>query len=95
MERFNKFLYGFIPGLLLPVIFIWIYLSVVYPIEGVSVFEVVKQLFPGVMMGKILLLSIVPNLIGVFIFYKQDSFKLGIGMMVGALPYLSSAMFMM
>ena len=47
------------------------------------------------MLGKLLLLSIMPNLVGVFIFYKQDNFKLGIGMITGALPYLVGAMFML
>ena len=94
MQRFNRFIFGFIPGILLPVLFLWIYLSRFYPAD-LSFFEIIKQLFPGVMLGKLLLLSIMPNLIGVFIFYKQDNFKLGIGMMLGALPYFVTAMFMM
>ena len=94
MQRFNRFIFGFIPGILLPVLFLWIYLSRFYPAD-LSFFEIIKQLFPGVMLAKLLLLSIMPNLIGVFIFYKQDNFKLGIGMMTGALPYLVTAMFMM
>ena len=69
MQRFNRFIFGFIPGILLPVLFLWIYLSRFYPAD-LSFFEIIKQLFPGVMLGKLLLLSIMPNLIGVFIFYK-------------------------
>lgn len=95
MSRFNRFLYGFIPGLLLPVLFLWIYLKRFYPLEDAAFFEIIKQMFPSVMLGKLFLLSIMPNLIGVFIFYKQDNFKLGIGMMVGALPFLIMAIFMM
>lgn len=94
MQRFNHFLYGFIPGLLLPVLFLWIYLSQFYPVDA-SFFEIIRQLFPSVMLGKLFLLSIMPNLVCVFIFYKQDNFKLGIGMMLGALPFLVMAMFMM
>ncbi len=94
MYRFNRFFYGFIPGILLPLLFLWLYLSRFYPAD-IPILEIVKQLFPSVMLGKLLLLSIMPNLIGVFIFYKQDSFRLGIGMMIGALPYLIAAMFMM
>ncbi|NLO69624.1 MAG: hypothetical protein GX102_01450 [Porphyromonadaceae bacterium] len=94
MSRINHFLYGFIPGILLPILFLWIYLNRFYPTDSVF-FEILKQLFPSVMMGKLLLLSIMPNLVGVFIFYKQDNFKLGIGMMLGALPYLVAAMIMM
>ena len=94
MSRFNRFLYGFIPGLLIPVIFLWVYLSRFYPVDA-PFFEIIRQLFPSVMLGKLFLLSIMPNLVGVFIFYKQDNFKLGIGMMMGALPFLVMAMFMM
>lgn len=94
MYRFNRFLYGFIPGILFPLIFLWIYLSRFYPID-IPILQIIQQLFPSVMLGKLLLLSIMPNLIGVFIFYKQDSFRLGIGVMIGALPYLIAAMFMM
>lgn len=71
---------------------LWLYLSRFYPIEA-SFVDMLRQLFPSVMLGKLLLLSIIPDLVGVFIFYKQDSFQLGIGMMVGALPYLAMAMF--
>ncbi len=94
MYRLNRFLYGFIPGILFPLIFLWIYLSRFYPID-IPILKIIQQLFPSVMLGKLLLLSIMPNLIGVFIFYKQDSFRLGIGVMIGALPYLIAAMFMM
>jgi hypothetical protein len=94
MEKFNRFLYGFVLGLILPILFIWLYLSVNYP-SDFSFFEIIQLLFPSVLLGKILLLSITPNLIGVFIFYKQDSFKLGIGILIAALPFLLSAMFML
>lgn len=94
MKRFNHFVYGFIPGLLIPVGFLWIYLNRFYPADS-SFFDTLKALYPGVLLGKLLLLSIMLNMVGVFIFYKSDSFKLGIGMMVGALPYLIAAMLMM
>lgn len=90
----NHFLTGFIPGLALPILFTWFYVSRFYPLD-LPFFDIIKQLFPGVILGKILLLAIMPNLIGVFIFYKQDNFKLGIGFMTGALPYLVAAMFML
>jgi len=94
MKRYNHFLYGFVPGLLLPVVFLWIYLSINYP-EKIPFIEIIKRLFSGVMLGKLLLLSIFPNLIIVFVFYKQDSFKLGIGFMIAAMLYLIVALFMM
>ena len=94
MVRFNHFLYGFVPGLLLPVSFIWVYLNQFYP-GDLSFFETLKQLYPGVLMGKLLLLSIMPNLLLVFVFYKTDSFKIASGMMIGGMPYLISSFFML
>ena len=94
MKKFDHFLYGFIPGLLMPIGFLWIYLNRFYPTD-LTFIEILKQLYPSAMLGKLLLLSIMLNLVGVFIFYKQDSFRLGIGMMMGAMPYLIGALMMM
>lgn len=94
MNRFNHFLYGFIPGLVLPVLFMWAYLSRFYP-GDTSFFETIKQLYPGVILGKLFLLSIMPDLIFVFVFYKSDSFKIATGMMSGAMPYLIASIFML
>lgn len=94
MARFNKFIYGFIPGLLLPVIFMWIYLNRFYP-NDLSFFETIKQLYPSALMGKLFLLSIMPDLLFVFVFYKSDSFKLATGMMLGGMPYFIGSIFML
>ena len=94
MERFNHFLYGLVPGLLLPVLFMWVYLNRFYP-EDVSFLETIKQLYPGIILGKLMLLSIMPDLLFVFVFYKTDSFKIATGMMVGGMPYLVASIFML
>jgi len=94
MARFNHFLYGLIPGLLLPLAFMWVYLNRFYP-DHLSFFETLKQLYPGVLMGKLLLLSIMPNLVLVFIFYKSDSFKIATGVMIGGMPYFIASIFML
>lgn len=93
-HRFSHFLLGFLVGIFLPALFIWIYLKIINPFET-SIVETVKVLFPSIMMGKILLLSMVPNMLGTFIFYKQDNFKIGIGIMAGVMPYLLMAVFML
>ena len=92
MERFNKFTYGIIPGLLLPLLFMSVYLNRFYP-DHLSFTETIKQIWPGLLMGKLLLLSIMPNLVLVFVFYKSDSFRIATGIMVGAMPYLISSFF--
>lgn len=94
MERFNKFLYGFLPGLIFPVLFMWVYLNRFYPVE-LSFFETIKHLYPSVLLGKILMLAVMPNLALVFVFYKSDSFKIASGLMVSAMPYFIGCIFML
>lgn len=94
MARFNKFIYGFIHGLLLPVIFMWVYLNRFYP-NDLSFFETIKQLYPSALLGKLFLLSIMPDLVFVFVFYKTDSFKIATGMMLGGMPYFIGSIFML
>ncbi len=93
MKRFNHFLYGLIPGLLLPIGFMWVYLHQFYPGES-TFWEIIKQLYPGVLLGKLLLLSVMPNLMFVFVFYKSDSFKIATGMLIGGMPYFIASIFM-
>jgi len=94
MKRFNHFFYGFVPGLLLPVLFMWVYLNQFYP-GNVSFLETLKQLYPGIILGKLLLLSSMPNLLFVFLFYKTDSFKIATGMLLGGIPYLITSIFLL
>lgn len=94
MKRFNHFLYGFVPGLLLPIGFMWMYLHQFYPGEN-TFWEALKQLYPGVLLGKLLLLSVMPNLLLVFVFYKSDSFKIATGVLLGAMPYFIGSIFML
>lgn len=87
MNRFNHFLYGFIPGLLLPIGIIYLYLLRFYP-NDYGFIETIQRLYPGVIFGKLLLLGIMPNMVFVFAFYKSDSFKIATGMLTGAMPYI-------
>jgi hypothetical protein len=94
LEHYNRFLYGLIPGLILPVLFMWVYLNRFYP-DDLSFLETLKQLYPGVILGKLLLLSIMPNLLFVFVFYKSESFKLASGILLGGMPYFIASIFML
>jgi len=94
MERFNHFIYGFVPGLILPVLFMWIYLNRFFP-GDLSFIDTLKSLYPGIIMGKLLLLSIMPNLILVFVFYKTESFKLASGIILGGMFYFIASIFML
>lgn len=94
MARFNHFLYGLLPGLLLPLVFMWAYLNRFYP-GDLSFFETLKLLYPGVLLGKLLLLSVMPDLVLVFVFYKSDSFKIATGVLLGGMPYFIASIFML
>ena len=94
LEKANKFIYGLIPGLLLPLLFMWFYLNRFYPQE-IGFVEIIKEFFPGVLMGKVLLLSVIPNLLLVYLFYTLDSSKLAVGMITGAMIYLIPSFFML
>jgi len=93
MKRFDNFLYGLLPGLLLPIAFMWLYLNQLYP-GDLKFLEALKQLYPGVVFGKLLMLSIMPNLVLVYVFYKSDSFKIATGMLIGGMPYFITSIFM-
>jgi len=92
MARFNKFLYGFFPGLLLPVIFMWIYLSRFYPVD-IGFVDTLKQLYANKMLGSVLMLSVMPNLLIVFVFYKTDSFKIATGVLLSGMFYFIASIF--
>jgi len=94
IEKLNNFWYGFVPGIFLPPIFIWLYLNQFSPF-GTGYFDTIKLLYPSAILGKMLLLSAFPNLGLMFVFYKTDTFKLSAGILSGGMPYLISSFFML
>ena len=94
MKKFNKFWIGLIPGMFLPLGFIWLYLYKFYP-QDLPVFEIIKQIYPSPTLGRLLMLSFVPNMAFMFIFYKTDSFRIASGFMVGGMVYFISSFFML
>lgn len=94
LDKINKHVWGIIPGLLIPVAFIWIYLSKFYPTE-IPVIHIIQRIFPSILFGKILLLAAMPDLLFAFIFYKQDSFKIASGFLLCAMIFVIAAIFMM
>lgn len=94
MKRFDRFLYGFIPGIILPVLFMWVYVDRFYP-GDFTFWEIIKQIYPSALLGKLLLLSVTPNLAFVFVFYKSDSFKIATGVLLSAMPYFIGSILML
>ena len=93
MARFDKFLYGFIPGLVIPVVFMWVYLYRFFPVDSGFV-DALQRLYPTALFPKLLLLSVMPNLVLVFVLYKRDAFKIATGVMVSAMPYFITSVVM-
>lgn len=94
LTKYNNFWLGFVPGLFLPPLFIWAYMSRYSPFDSGFV-DTMIALFPSILLGKILLLSAFPNLALMFVFYKTDSFKLAAGILSAGMPYLISSFFML
>lgn len=93
MKKINNIFIGLGIGLILPAIFSWIYIASFYPVHS-NVWDIIKQLYPSQTLGKLLMLSVVPDLLVVFIFYKQDTFKIAGGIMLGAVIYLIGSIMM-
>jgi hypothetical protein len=94
MKIFDKFWIGFTVGILLPIAFIVVYLTAFYPnFDGLI--ATLSRLFPSVLFGKLLILSIFPNLLLCFALYKTDTFRVAIGFLTGAIPYLIASFFML
>ena len=93
-KKYDKLLFGFLPSLFLPTVFIWVYISTLYPID-MPVLEVVKNIFPSRTLGNLLMLSYIPDMLGMFIFYKLDAFRIAAGFFIGGLPYFITSFFML
>jgi hypothetical protein len=94
MKQYNNFWIGFLPGLLAPIVFMWLYVERFFPGSS-NLFEIVGHIYPSELLGQMLMLSVMPNLGFVFLFYKSDSFRLAAGIMVAAMPYFIACFFMM
>ncbi len=79
---------GLACGLILPAVFMAVYIYNFYPGGGKDVLGVVARLWGTTVFGKLMLLSLMPDLVLIFIFYKQDRFHFGAGALLGMLPYL-------
>jgi len=92
MYKFRKFFYGLIPGLIIPIVFAWIYISRFFPTNDTFI-DVIIYLHHCGMLGRTILLSVMPNLCLVYLFYKQDNFDIAKGIIIGAMPYLIYSIF--
>ena len=87
MQRFDKYWIGIVLGLIMPALFIVIYVdhfNLWYTFQTFG-----WQL--STTFSKLLQVSVFPNLSLVFVFYTTDTWKLSKGVLIGAMPYIIAA----
>lgn len=87
MRRWDSYILGIIIGLIAPALFMLIY------IDRFNMWSSLRllgwQLAPSI--GKLLMLSVFPNMALIFLFYSLDAWRLSKGVLIGAFPYLLAA----
>ncbi|MCQ2342542.1 MAG: hypothetical protein MJZ75_03490 [Paludibacteraceae bacterium] len=86
MKRFDKYWIGIVFGLLLPAVFILLYLN---HYNLWFLLDTGRYAFPTY--SKLCLLSVFPNLALIFVFYTTDTWNLSKGVLIGAFPYMLAA----
>ena len=84
MDRFDKYWIGILIGLLFPAAFALVYIDVMnlwYPLQTF-------QFQAGSVLGKLLMVSVFPDLALIFVFYTTDTWRLSKGVLIGAMPYI-------
>ena len=84
MDRFDRYWIGALVGFIIPAAFALVYIDVMnlwYPLQTL-------QLHVGSVLGKLLMVSVFPDLALIFMFYTTDTWRLSKGVLIGAMPYI-------
>ncbi|MDR2840606.1 MAG: hypothetical protein LBV75_05000 [Paludibacter sp.] len=92
--KYDKLFFGLLPSVLIPALFIWLYIGSSNP-SDLSTIDLIISLCPSHTLGKLLMLSYIPDMLGMYIFYKLDLFRIASGFMIGGLPYFVASFFML
>jgi len=84
MERFDRYWIGIVLGLLLPALFIVVYVN---QFNLWYTFQTFGMLLSQTY-SKLLYLSVFPNMALIFVFYTMDAWRLSKGVLIGAFPYI-------
>jgi len=84
MERFDRYWIGIVLGLLLPALFIVVYIN---QFNLWYTFQTFGMLLSQTY-SKLLYLSVFPNMALIFVFYTMDAWRLSKGVLIGAFPYI-------
>ena len=86
-EKIDKYWIGILIGLALPALFGYAYVSTFHLWEALRAFNFQA----GSMLGKMLLVSVFPDMAFLFVFYELDTWRLCKGVLIGCLPYVLAA----
>ncbi|MBQ1859230.1 MAG: hypothetical protein II605_00850 [Paludibacteraceae bacterium] len=84
MDRFDRYWIGALVGLIIPAAFALVYIDVMnlwYPLQTL-------QFYVGGVLGKLLMVSVFPDLALIYVFYTTDTWRLAKGVLIGAMPYI-------
>lgn len=89
MRHFDRYSWGILLGLLLPALFCYIYL------EQFDLWGILRTYHFGssMVLTKMIILSVFPDMALLFLFYQLDVWKLSKGVLIGSFPYLLAACF--
>jgi hypothetical protein len=90
----DKFLYGIIPGFIVPSVCLYFNLRK-FLFNDFFISQSFNRIIHSGLLPNNLLLSIIPNLFVVFVLYKLEAFKIASGVILGAMPFLITSVFMM
>ena len=88
MDRFDRYWIGILVGFLIPAAFGLTYIEVMnlwYPLQTL-------QFQAGGVLSKLLLVSVLPDLALIFVFYTTDTWRLAKGVLCGAMPYILASL---
>ena len=88
MQRFDKYWIGIVAGLIMPAVFLIVYIHTYNLWYSLQTF----QLELGSVLNKLLQVSVFPDLALIFVFYTTDTWRLSKGVLAGAMPYVLAAL---
>jgi hypothetical protein len=94
LRPYDKFILGIVPGILIPLL-IFLYLAKLHYPYSNSLLLIVHKMYCNQMLGNILIMSAIPNMFLVFVFYKLEMFLFASGIVLGAMPFLILSLFLM
>jgi hypothetical protein len=88
MDRFDRYWIGILIGLILPAVFMLIYVDVMNLWFVLDIF----RLRASTVLSKLLMVSVFPDMALIFVFYTTDTWRLSKGVVIGMMPYVLASL---